>query len=119
MESEAINIIPRDVSKETYESIELFGKPVLFTMMCIDRDTVPLGLYAYDIRHGDSGNPATLEKYVVVNHFGTVILNRPIALTKGDYRRAKLRDFNFGDATHCTLQQYIEKHPPHKPEKDR
>ena len=112
-------MIPRDARKESFESVELFGKPALFTMMRIDRQSVPPGLFVYDIRNGDNGNPATLEKNVLVNHYGTVILNRPIALTRGDYRRATSKDFNFGDAKNCTLQQYMEKHPPQKREAER
>ena len=87
--------------------------------MRIDRQSVPPGLFVYDIRHGDNGNPATLEKNVLVNHYGTVILNRPIALTRGDYRRATSRDFNFLGGEGCTLQDYMNKHPPQKRENER
>ena len=38
---------------EEYEYIELFGKPGLFTNARIDRDTVPEGWYAYDLRGSD------------------------------------------------------------------
>ena len=36
---------------EPYEEITVCGKPALFTSIRIKRDTVPDGLYAYDIRH--------------------------------------------------------------------
>lgn len=39
-----------DAEKEVFEHIELFGKPALFTNDRIDRDTVPDGLFCYDLR---------------------------------------------------------------------
>ena len=38
---------------EHYEEIMVCGKPALFTSIRIKRDTVPDGLYAYDVRHDD------------------------------------------------------------------
>lgn len=38
---------------EHYEEITVCGKPALFTSIRIKRDTVPDGLYTYDVRHDD------------------------------------------------------------------
>ena len=38
---------------EHYEEITVCGRPALFTGIRIRRDTVPDGLYAYDVRHDD------------------------------------------------------------------
>lgn len=38
---------------ERYEEITVCGKPALFTSIRIRRDTIPDGLYAYDVRHDD------------------------------------------------------------------
>ena len=38
---------------EHYEEITVCGKPALFTSIRIKRDTIPDGLYAYDVRHDD------------------------------------------------------------------
>lgn len=46
---------------------ELFGKPVLFTNWLIQRDTVPLGLYCYDLQ-GTQKNPSA--KAVLVDQAG-------------------------------------------------
>ncbi len=35
---------------EHYEEITVCGKPALFTSIRIKRDTIPDGLYAYDVR---------------------------------------------------------------------
>jgi hypothetical protein len=63
---------------ENFELVELFDKSALFTNVRIDRDTVPEGVYVYDLRHGDSGNPMTVEPIVRVNHAGTVIMTEPL-----------------------------------------
>lgn len=71
-----------DARTERFETMELFGKTVLFTDMRIDPDTVPDGLYLYGLRHGDDGNePSTLEYWLVgVNHFGDVLSDKPFDL---------------------------------------
>jgi hypothetical protein len=40
------------------------------------------GLYYYDIRHSDEdwGYPCTVEPYVLVNHFGTMVTTEPIEI---------------------------------------
>lgn len=38
---------------EPYEEITVCGKTALFASIRIKRDTVPDGLYAYDVRHDD------------------------------------------------------------------
>ena len=41
-------------AREQYELCELDGKPVAFTNMRLDRQTIPDGLYCYDIRDSDN-----------------------------------------------------------------
>ena len=61
---------------EHYEEITVCGKPALFTNFRIKRDTVPDGLYAYDVRHDDDcrGIPCEIAPFIMVNHWGTIIL---------------------------------------------
>lgn len=101
-----------DANTEEFEGFEIFGRAALFTNARINRDTLPKGVYAYDLRHGDSGaRPCTVENRVIVNHFGTVLLNSPIALSKDGYRKVRSKDYNFtGDAK--TLADYMREHPP-------
>ena len=67
---------------ERYEEITVCGKPALFTSIRIKRDTVPDGLYAYDVRHDDEcrGIPCEIAPFVMVNHWGTIILAEPLDL---------------------------------------
>lgn len=103
-----------------YEGFELFGRDVLFTGARIDRDTLPRGIYAYDLRHGDDdGMPCTLGKHVVVNHFGTVLTNRPFSLPKEGYRRIGEEDYSFSGLPECSLVDYMKTHPPKQKESQR
>ena len=65
-----------------YEEITVCGKPALFTSIRIKRDTIPDGLYAYDVRHDDEcrGIPCEIAPFVMVNHWGTIILAEPLEL---------------------------------------
>ena len=52
---------------ERYEEITVCGKPALFTSIRIKRDSVPAGLYAYDVRHDDEcrGIPCEIAPFVI------------------------------------------------------
>ena len=67
---------------EHYEEITVCGKPALFTSFRIKRDTVPDGLYAYDVRHDDDcrGIPCEIASFIMVNYWGTIILAEPLEL---------------------------------------
>ena len=58
------------------------------------------GKYLYDIRHADEDwcDPATLEKSVMVNWFGTLIVDEPIEFLEND-RKAYLEitDYSYDD----------------------
>jgi hypothetical protein len=71
-----------DAMTEHYEEITVCGKPALFTSIRIKRDTVPEGLYAYDVRHDDEcrGIPCEIAPFIMVNHWGTIILTEPLEL---------------------------------------
>ena len=96
--------------KEEYEHIELFGKPALFTNSRIDRTTVPVGSYCYDLRGSgyDPGRPVSIENKVTVNHAGAVLTPEPVTISKEGFRR--LRDnINFlGES--LTLADFCDEH---------
>lgn len=66
-------------------------KPVsgLFTNLRVDRETLPEGCKAYDIREGDNDAFSTVEAFVMVNHTGTMITREEIPMRKGDYSKIK------------------------------
>ena len=71
---------PINAHEADYERFEIFGRDALFTNLRIDRKTLPKGLYAYDLRDCDdlTGEPGELKNYVMVNHWGTVVVREPI-----------------------------------------
>lgn len=46
------------------------------TMLRVDRDTIPEGWYAYDVRGLNA--PQTIEPFVGVNHYGTFLTKKEI-----------------------------------------
>lgn len=58
---------------ETMEIVVVFDKPYLFTDMRIDRDTLPEGAVAYDVRDNCDGEFCQIKEFVLVNHWGTII----------------------------------------------
>lgn len=71
-----------DAAKENYELMEIDGRPVLFTNLRLDRDTVPEGLFCYDVRDSDNldGSFAEIAPFVRVNHWGTILCREPFQL---------------------------------------
>ncbi|MDD3778441.1 MAG: hypothetical protein PHU76_01785 [Synergistaceae bacterium] len=97
--------------EETFQEVELFGNPALFTNSRIDSDTVPDGWYCYDLRGSDydPGRPVTVEPRVVVNHAGSVLTHEPVKFRKNQDSR-RLRDgLNFVGGN-VTLEQFCEEH---------
>ena len=77
-----------DAAKEGYELAEIDGRPVLFTNMRLDRDTVPDGIFCYDVRDSDrlDGSMAEIKAVVVVNHWGTILCKGPFPVDEsGSY----------------------------------
>ena len=110
-----------DVNTEVFEKITLFGQPMLFTNLRCDRETLPKGMYMYEVRHDDDGrgDPCEIANWIMVNHWGTVISNRPVRLdeqTPGGkpYRIIDSEyDWNY-EGESQTLKEYMERHPPTK-----
>ncbi len=71
---------PINANETGYERFEILGQDALFTNMRIDRKSLLEGLYAYDLRDSDdcSGEPSELRSFVLVNHWGTVVVREHI-----------------------------------------
>ncbi|MDD2957574.1 MAG: hypothetical protein PHR92_03505 [Lachnospiraceae bacterium] len=77
-----------DAAKEGYLLAEIDEKLVLFTNMRLDRDTVPEGLFCYDVRDSDNldGSMAEVKPFVMVNHWGTILCREPFPMNEyGSY----------------------------------
>lgn len=111
--------------KETFETVTVLGKPMLFTQFRIDRSTVPKGLYMYEVRHDDdmNGDPVQIATWILVNHWGTLISSEPLKLipsraTNNAYLDIDpYKDWNY-ECGAATIKEYMKQHPPKK-EKQR
>ena len=110
-----------DVRTEEFEIVTVFDHPMLFTCLRCDRNTLPKGMYLYEVRHDDDmqGIPCEIAERILVNHWGTVISNKPIALTEQFSTGKRYRlineetDWNYEGIT-CSLREYMQKYPPQK-----
>lgn len=95
---------------ESFEYVELFGIPALFTSARIQTDSVPDGRYCYDLRGSDDNpsEPVTIEPYVVINHAGSVMTHEKINIPGEGFLRLA-SSLNFLDA-HLTFQAFCEEH---------
>jgi len=74
--------------KEKFALVEIFGRKALFSNGRVDRNDLPDGIFCYDLRHGDRDDsiPCTMEAYVAVNHFGTILCKTDFGLREwGEY----------------------------------
>lgn len=102
---------------EQYEEVTVLEKQMLFTDSRIDCNTVPKGLYMYEIRHDDDcqGDPVQIAKGVLVNFFGTLITNEPIKLSADGYLDINPeKDWSYDSGDCHTIKEYEDKYPPHK-----
>ena len=110
-----------DVTKEEFENITLFGYPMLFANFRCDRNTLPKEMYMYEIRHDDygRGDPCEIADWIMVNHWGTVISNRPVSFDETSPNGKAFRmidsekDWNY-EGTDSTLKEYMQQFPPYK-----
>ena len=98
-----------DACKEHFEKVQIDGREALFTNLRIERSTVPETLHCYDIRETDgfSGVAASVERYVLVNHWGTILSKEPFPLKNGRYE-IESGDIEYQDEF-CTVDEYMEK----------
>lgn len=79
---------------EKYQVITLFNKPVLMSEGRVDAQNVPPDYYAYELRHDEGGDIATLEKSVRVDFAGTILSRDEIEIV-GDHRKIDYEDYDF------------------------
>ena len=73
--------------EQQYQEIRVLGKPALFHDMHLERDTVPRGLYLYEVRHDDDciGDPVQIARGIMVNHYGSILTREPVKLPGSGY----------------------------------
>ena len=107
---------------ESYTEVTILNKAALFTNMRIQRDTVPKGYYAYDVRHDDDcqGDAVQIARSILVNHWGTLITRDNIRLPRNGYLDILPEDLKYNTGDCRTMKEFMEKYPPkEKPPKNK
>lgn len=102
----------QSIENEKFQVIKLFGHEVLFTDIRVSSKLIPNGLYKYEVRHDDEswGEMVQLAKGIMVNHFGTVLSDKPIKLDENGYRDInEERDVKETNKPSMTINQYLQK----------
>lgn len=71
-----------DYRTEIFQKVSVCGIPCDFSDIRIDRSTVPEGRYQYEVAGDDDsgGAPVRVQRGVLVNFYGTLISDVPLAL---------------------------------------
>ena len=102
-------MVESDISGKELSEVEINGRLALFTEQRVKRETLPEGIFCYDLRHGDDmGAPVSIENRVVVNHFGTILTAIPFDFGGKDYVSTDYERFWFTDER-MTVEQFKEK----------
>ena len=98
-------ITKKTIGNESFEFMTINDTPSWFTDMRINRNAVPEGLYAYDIRESDDGDRlATIEPTVMVNHGGTILTRKEFITEKDGYVQID----EYGFEASMTLEEWLE-----------
>ena len=110
-----------DAMNEKYTEIRLFGKPALFNDMRLDQNTVPKGLYLYEVRYDDeTAEPVQIAKGILVNHLGSILTRERLKIPADGYLDLEAeKDWNYEDGECQTVQEFLEKYPIKQKEKER
>lgn len=106
--------MPRENAMTTdFEEVTLLEKPALFTPLRIDPATVPQGYHCYDIRHDDDcqGDAVEVAPFVLVNHWGTVIMRDKLCLPPDGYLIIEPDAINYDTGDCRDMNAYMDKYP--------
>lgn len=85
-----------DAKEEVFDEIELLERTGLFTELRVNKDTIPDGVYCYELRHGDDDSfPVEVEEKVGVNYFGAVFMTEKLELDKEGKLPIEYEDFGY------------------------
>lgn len=75
-----------DVEEDEFELVEFEDKQILFSNERLTRKDIPQGLFCYDVRQSDDQTEfCSIERYVKVNHGGTIITKEPLNFGESDH----------------------------------
>ena len=99
-----------DISRQRFEKILLYRRPVLFTPLRIRNDAVPEGIYKYEVRHDDecTGEIVQIAHGIMVNHWGTILSDHQLRLGPSGCRDIdEAKDIRFLNGPPVTVGEYL------------
>lgn len=92
-----------------FASAQINGISALYTDSRINRNSLPQGVFAYEMRHSDDGDEpfAAVEPIVVVNFSGTVLTKQEIPMNTVGY--ADIWEFGYDDE--MALAEFLAEEP--------
>ena len=92
----------------SYEKMEVLGFDAIRTGSRLIRDSIPEGLYAYDLKTDDVGNICEISPKVDKNHYGTILCREPLPLKNGSLKiRTDQPDYHFL-CENASLQEFMD-----------
>ena len=74
-----------NIRDEKMQAVEFMDRKALFSDTRLKKNEIPEGLYRYELRDRGDGEFCTVEKEVVVNHAGTLLMKEPLDLGENGY----------------------------------
>lgn len=82
---QAKELTTQALTDEKLEVVEVLGQTALFTNGRVTEQELPEGLYKYDLREGENISFSSIERAVMVNHGGTVLVKAPLDFGGEEY----------------------------------
>ena len=108
----AAGAVQTQTDQTRYQLMEIANQEALFSNGRFDRDSLPEGLFCYDIRDDSYGNAARLEPSVVVNHFGSIVTRQPIEFPAEGYIDLIENDDWTFEGSEMTLVEFMQRAEP-------
>lgn len=104
---------------EEYQQAEFYDVPALFSNDRVDRESLPEGIFCYELRGADydPGHPLTVEEHVTVNHAATILTAVPVTIPEQEsLRLGDGLNFTGGEQT---IPEYLQEMAERSMEADK
>jgi hypothetical protein len=91
-----------------YIGAKVFDEKGIFTKHQIDRESLPKGLFAYDIAYSrEKMEPENIWPRYIGGRFGTVITKNPVTIGEKGYTELGTNGFSLDPENRCSLQDFL------------
>ena len=112
----------KNAKDHRFEAVTVLGYGMLFTPAYLDPNTIPKGVYLYDVRHHseDPEKPIQIAAWAVVNRYGSLLSTTPVQLRQHPKLNNSFKDIDPDkdwENRGCSvkLHEYLEHYPIQRP----